>query len=97
MQLNEKQKKHLRGLAHDLKPVIHVGNGGISAGLRAELNQTLEHHELVKVKIRVGDRDACKVAIDEMVEKSRASLVARIGNTAILFRRRERNPGIELP
>jgi len=97
MQLNEKQKKHLRGLAHDLKPVIHVGTGGISAGLTAELIQTLDHHELIKVKIRVGDRDACKAAIDEMVEKSPASLVARIGNTAILFRRREKNPGIQLP
>jgi len=97
MQLNEKQKKHLRGLAHALKPVIHVGNGGISAGLTAELNQTLDHHELVKVKMRVGDREARDTAIDAMVEKTRASLVARIGNTAILYRQREKNPGIELP
>ncbi len=97
MQLNEKQKKHLRGLAHDLKPVIHVGTGGISAGLTAELSQTLDHHELVKVRMRVGDREARDAAIDEMVEKSQASLVARIGNTVILFRRREKNSGIELP
>jgi len=97
MQLNEKQKKHLRALAHDLKPVIHVGTGGISAGLTAELNQTLEHHELIKAKVRVGDRDARHAAIDEMVKKTHASLVARIGNTAILYRRREKNPGIELP
>ncbi len=97
MQLTEKQKKYLRGLAHDLKPVIHVGNGGISAGLAAELTQTLNHHELIKVKVRVGDRDARNTTIDEMIAKSDASLVARIGNTAILYRRRNKNPGIELP
>ncbi len=97
MQLNEKQKKHLRGLAHDLKPVIHVGAGGISSGLTAELDQTLAHHELVKVKVRVGNREARNTAIDEMIKKSSASLVARIGNTAILYRRRKKNPGIELP
>jgi RNA-binding protein len=97
MQLTEKQKKHLRGLAHDLKPIIHVGNSGVSAGLSAELNQTLEHHELVKIKLRVGDRKACNVAIDAMLASTKASLIASIGNTAILYRRREKNPGIELP
>jgi len=97
MELSEKQKKHLRGIAHDLKPIIHVGNAGISSGLTTELNQTLEHHELVKVKLRVGDRDARNIAIDALVEKTRASLVARIGNTAVLYRRRAKNPGIELP
>jgi RNA-binding protein len=97
MQLSDKQKKHLRGIAHDLKPIIHVGNAGISSGLTAELDQTLEHHELVKVKLRVGDREARNQAIDAMVEKTRASLVARIGNTAVLYRRRNKNPGIELP
>ena len=97
MQLNDKQKKHLRGIAHDLKPIIHVGNGGVSDGLITELDQTLEHHELVKVKLRVGDRDARNNAIETMIEKTRASLVARIGNTAVLYRQRNKNPGIELP
>ncbi len=97
MQINEKQKKHLRGLAHDLKPIIHVGTGGISTGLTTELNQALDHHELVKVKIRVGGRDVRNTAIESMVEQTGASLVAQIGNTAILYRRREKNPGIELP
>ncbi len=97
MQLNEKQKKHLRSLAHDLKPVVHVGNGGVSPGLIAELDQALSHHELVKVKVRVGDRSARDTAIDTMVKKATANLVARIGNTAILYRQREKNPGIELP
>ncbi len=97
MNLNEKQRKHLRGLAHDLKPIIHVGSSGISTGLTDELGRTLHHHELVKVKIRISDRDARDSAINEIVDKTGASLVARIGNTAILYKRREESPGIELP
>lgn len=97
MQLNEKQKKHLRGIAHDLKPFIQVGNGGVSSGLTAELNQTLEHHELVKVRLRVGDREARNLAIAQMLDRTGSSLVTCIGNTAVLYRRRDKNPGIELP
>ena len=97
MQLTDKQKKHLRNIAHDLKPIIQVGNNGISSGLTEELNQTLDHHELVKVRLRVGDREARNMAIAQMLEKTRASLVNRIGNTAVIYRRRNKNPGIELP
>ena len=97
MQLNDKQKKHLRSIAHDLKPIIQVGNAGVSNGLTNELNQTLEHHELVKVKLRVGDREARNLIIAQLIEQTRSCLVNRIGNTAVLYRRRNKNPGIELP
>ena len=97
MQLSEKQKKHLRRLAHDLKPLIQVGNGGVSAGLTAELSQTLEHHELVKVRLRVGAREQRNAAIEQMLAATQASLVTRIGNTAVLYRQRPENPGILLP
>ena len=97
MQLNDKQRKHLRGIAHDLKPIVLVGSSGVSNGLTAELNQTLDHHELVKVKLRVGDREARNLAIAQLLDKTGSALVARIGNTAVLYKRREKNPGIELP
>lgn len=97
MLLTDKQKKFLRGLAHDLKPVIQVGNAGLSPGLLAELNLALEHHELLKTKLRVGDREARDEVIEEMLKKTEASLVARIGNTAVLYRERKEKPSITLP
>ena len=97
MGLTDKQKKYLRGLAHDLKPVVHVGNAGVTSGVTNELNQNLEHHELIKVKLRVGGRDARDEAIGAVVEGSRAELVGRIGNVAILFRRNQDKPVITLP
>lgn len=97
MPLTDKQKKYLRGLAHDLKPVVHVGNAGVTPGVTAELAHNLEHHELIKVKLRVGDRDVRDAAIGRVIEDSDAELVARIGNVAILFRRNADKPVIALP
>jgi len=97
MELSDKQKKYLRGLAHDLKPVVHVGNSGVTPGVTAELNQNLNHHELIKVKLRVGDRDARDEAIGQVLAGSRAELVGRIGNVAILFRRNREKPVVALP
>ena len=95
--LSNPQKRYLRSLAHDLKPIILVGTKGISDSLIAELDQALERHELLKVKFAAEDRDTRDAWIAELVEKSRATLVSRIGNIAILFRRSVEKPLIILP
>ena len=97
MELSDKQKKYLRGLAHDLKPVVQVGNAGVTPNLIAELDRNLDHHELIKIKLRVGDRDATVAAVDDITTQSRAELVRRIGNVAILFRRNHEKPVVTLP
>ena len=86
MNLNEHQKKYLRGLGHQLKPLIMVGDAGLSESLLAEYESTLSHHELIKVRIRVGDRDARDTIIDKLCTNSSAILVQRVGNVALLFR-----------
>jgi RNA-binding protein len=95
--LDDKQKKYLRGLAHSLKPVVHVGNSGVSPGVTAELERNLDHHELIKVRIRVGDRESRDAALREIIDHSAADLVGRIGNIAILFRRNGDKPVVALP
>ena len=60
MNLSTKQKQHLKGLAHPLKPVVMLGNNGLTEGVLAEIEQALEHHELIKVKIASEDRDTKK-------------------------------------
>ena len=54
MKFSESQKKYLRGLGHDLKPLVLVGDAGLSEGLLAEFETTLAHHELIKVRLRPG-------------------------------------------
>ena len=97
MKLTERQKKFLRRESHNLKPVITTGDKGITANLLKELENALEHHELIKVKVRVGDRDARDEMIATLVQKSSAILVSRVGNIAALYRRRHKDPKVALP
>lgn len=94
---SDKQIRYLRGLAHPLKPVLMVGNKGITDSLVAELDLVLDHHELVKVRISADDRDARDAAVAELVSRSDALLVQRIGNIACLYRRNTESPRISLP
>lgn len=84
--LSESQKKHLRGLGHNLKPVIMVGDAGVTGSLLAEFEATLAHHELIKVRVRVGDRQLRDRVIAELCQSAAADLVQRIGNMALLYR-----------
>jgi RNA-binding protein len=95
--LSNAQKRYLRGLAHELKPVVLVGAKGVTPALLAELEQALEQHELVKVKVAAEDRDARDAAIADVVEGSQASLVGRVGHVAVLYRRRLDKPLVILP
>ncbi len=95
--LSEHQKKHLRGLGHKLRPVIMVGDAGLSDPLLEEFERTLEHHELIKVKVRVGDREARDAIISKLCGYSGAELVQRIGNTALLYRANPERQKVLLP
>ncbi len=97
MKLTESQKKHLRGLGHPLKPVIMIGDAGLSDSLLTEFSSTLEHHELIKVRIRAGDRKTRDTIITELCKIASAQLVTRIGNVALVYRRNDEKPLIPLP
>ena len=100
MNLTEQQKKFLRGRGHQLKPLIMVGDAGLSEPLLAEFESTLDHHELLKVRVRVGDRDARDEIIAKLCDTGRADLVQRIGNVALLYRpnlNKKREKRIQLP
>lgn len=97
MNLRESQKKYLRGLGHRLKPTIMVGDAGLTEALLAEFLSTLEHHELIKVKVRAGDRESRDAIINEICNKGGAALIQRIGNVALLYRQNTEKSKIKLP
>jgi RNA-binding protein len=97
MQLSTSQKKHLRSLAHRLKPVVTIGDKGLSASVMEEFRNALDHHELIKVRVRAGDRDDRDAIIAELTTGSSATLVGRIGNVATIYRARKQQPAIKLP
>ncbi len=97
MELSERQKKFLRGLGHQLKPVIIIGDAGLTDSVLKEFLSTIGHHELIKVRVRVGDRKVRDDIIRDLCARGSASLVTRIGNVALIYRRNEEAPTIPLP
>jgi RNA-binding protein len=87
MSLSEKQKKHLRRLAHPLHPVVMLGNAGLTEAVVSELERALEDHELVKVSARVGERTTRDAALEELARRTQASMVQRIGHVGVFYRR----------
>jgi len=86
------QKKYLKGLAHGMKPLVFVGQKGISASVIKSASESLDTHELIKVKfIDFKEKDQ-KKKIAAAIEKETASvLVGMIGHMAIFYRR-QRDP-----
>jgi RNA-binding protein len=97
MALSEKQKKHLRRLAHPLHPLVMLGNAGLTDGVVNELDRALADHELVKVAARVGARDARDAALATLATRTMSEIVQRIGNVGVFYRRREKLSRILLP
>jgi RNA-binding protein len=95
--LSDAQRKHLRRLGHDREPVVLVGNAGLGPNLIAEMDHALAHHELVKVRARVGDRHLRDELLAELARVTHAELVQRIGHVALYYRRHPDEPQILLP
>lgn len=94
MELTETQKKRLRTRAHDLKPVVMVGQHGMKDTILEEITSALDHHQLIKVKLSVGDRDLRDEIIGQIVAYSQSQLIQRIGNIAVLYRRNPDRPDL---
>lgn len=84
--LSEKQRKHLRGLAHGLHPVSRLGSAGVTEAFLAEFEAALTHHELIKLKVTAATRADRNAAIDDVAARTGATLISRIGNVAVLYR-----------
>ncbi|MFN2360527.1 MAG: ribosome assembly RNA-binding protein YhbY [Marinobacter sp.] len=93
MSLSPEQRREYRGIAHNLKPVIIVGDKGLTEGLQEELERALNDHELIKIKVASQDREARREAVAALCEASGAELVQTIGKIAVIMRRAKKpNP-----
>lgn len=97
MSLSKKQIKFLRAKCHDLKAVIIMGQKGLTEEVLNEIEIALTHHELVKIKLSIDDRDLRKQTIAEIREKSHSQEVQSIGKTVSIYRVNSDKAIIELP
>lgn len=95
--LTASQKRYLRGIAHDLKAVILLGQKGVTPALLQELSGALAHHELIKVKLADDDREVRAASIEAIVEHSGAELVQTIGKVACFYKRNPDKAQFTLP
>lgn len=95
--LTPAQNRFLRGQAHGLKAMLQLGGKGLTDAVVAEIDNALEHHELIKVKIAAEDRETRDGVIAALIERSGAALVQRIGHVAVLYRPGKDRRQIVLP
>ena len=95
--LTGKQRRHLRALAHPLKPIVQVGKDGIDEGLVKAIDQALADHELVKVKIGEGANLDRHEAADAIAAQTRSEVAQVLGNIVVLYRPDPDEPQITLP
>ena len=96
MSLNPRQKRFLRGLTHALQPVVIVGEKGLTENVMAEIDGALDHHELVKIRLR-SDRETRAAWALKIGEATGAERVHAIGQVVCFYRRNPEKPVIELP
>jgi RNA-binding protein len=96
MPLTRQQIRHLRALAHHLKPIVMMGNKGLTENLLVELDRALENHELIKVSIAGADKPERYALTEKICQASRAEMVQLIGRVSILYRPAKK-PQIVIP
>jgi RNA-binding protein len=95
--LTGKQRRHLRALAHDMKPIVQIGKGGIDGGLISALDQALADHELVKVKLGEAAGLDRHEAAENLATATKSQVAQVLGNILLLYRPDPEDPKIKLP
>lgn len=89
MSIPSKTRQALKAKAHALKPVVLLGNQGVTDAVMKEINQALDHHELIKVRIPAENRDDRKAMVDVIATSTKAELVQSIGAISVFYRKRK--------
>ncbi len=85
--LHQQQKRKLRTLAHTLKPVVTVGGSGLTAAVLNEIELSLEHHELLKIKLSCGDKAARIQVREQICSETGGHLIQEIGAVIVIYRK----------
>ena len=94
-ELSGRQRQALRGMAHALEPVVHVGHGGLSDGVVRAVEQALLDHELIKVRLHEpADK---KAEAEALAVATGSALCGLVGHTVILYRPHPDKPQIQIP
>ena len=94
MKLTKEHIHALKGLAHPMKPVLIMGEKGVTESFLAEAERAIEYHELIKIRISGDDRETKKEIAAEITAALNANMIQHIGNVITLFKRNHEAPKI---
>ena len=89
MKFITKQIAHLRGLAHNLNPVVMIGNNGLSESVLKEIDLNLNAHELIKIQVSIEERASRTALQNDICAKTNAVAVHHIGKQLVIYRKSE--------
>jgi putative YhbY family RNA-binding protein len=90
--LSPSERRLLKARAHALKPVVAIGNEGLTAAVLKEIETSLKAHDLIKIRATADDRDARRTLLGEICKLAGASPVQHIGKILIVYREHEEAP-----
>jgi putative YhbY family RNA-binding protein len=86
LNLSVSQRLELKGRAHALKPVVMIGNAGLSPAVLDEIGRSLKSHDLLKIKVMSDDREAREAILLEICNALDAGPVQHIGKMLVIWR-----------
>ena len=96
MNLTGKQKNYLRGIAHQLNPVVMIGGKGLTDAVMNEIELALDQHELIKIKLPSNEKAEKVALLAQITGKSDAEPVQLIGRVGVIYRAAS-EPKLALP
>ncbi|MGE0812639.1 MAG: ribosome assembly RNA-binding protein YhbY [Vicinamibacterales bacterium] len=86
--LTPRERAALKARAHALEPVVHIGHGGLTGAVVAEVERALTAHELIKVRAGAADRDGRAALLEALTTQTDAAVVQTVGKVMVLWRPR---------
>ena len=86
--LTPAERKALKARAHQLDPVVIIGNKGLTDQVVKEVDVALKAHELIKVRAPTLERDQREETLQTLCERTGAEAVQIIGKVFVMYRKR---------
>lgn len=86
------QRQNLKARAHPLKPAVIIGNAGLTPAVLLEISRALKSHEVIKISVQNGDREARKAMLDQICTELNAAPVQHIGKILVIYQPQEDVP-----
>jgi RNA-binding protein len=84
--MQQAKKIQLRRQAHQLNPVVLLGQNGLTPEIHLAIDEALNAHELIKVRVNAGDKEERKVITEEILKHHQADLIQAIGHIIVIYR-----------